>query len=106
MRELYLGGNQLTSVPAEIGQLASLTSLNLESNQLTSLPAEIGQLTSEEWLCLDENELTSMPAEIGQLTSLEGVVPPPQSADERASCDTRAQSGGLPSVSGRRRDGG
>ena len=37
-----LGG----AVPAEIGQLTSLTRLHLSGNQLTSLPAEIGQLTS------------------------------------------------------------
>ena len=44
--ELDLGGNQLTSLPAEIGQLTSLTELDLSGNQLTSVPAEIGQLTS------------------------------------------------------------
>ena len=43
---LYLAHNQLTSVPAEIGQLTSLKRLGLSGNQLTSLPAEIGQLAS------------------------------------------------------------
>ena len=38
--------NQLRSVPAEIGQLASLRELYLYGNQLTSVPVEIGQLTS------------------------------------------------------------
>ena len=36
--------DRLASVPAEIGQLASLTELHLDFNQLTSVPAEIGQL--------------------------------------------------------------
>ena len=31
--------NKLTSVPAAIGQLSSLTKLKLDGNQLTSLPA-------------------------------------------------------------------
>ena len=62
--------NQLTSVPAEIGQLTSLGVLTLKNNQLTSLPAEIGQLTSLGVLTLNNNQLTSMLAEIGQLTSL------------------------------------
>jgi hypothetical protein len=41
---LDLSGLGLTSVPPEVGQLASLTELYLYNNQLTSLPPEIGQL--------------------------------------------------------------
>ena len=59
--------NQLTSVPAEIGQLTSLRELHLHINQLTSLPAEIGQLTSLKVLNLHENQLTSVPAAIREL---------------------------------------
>ena len=51
-------------MPAEIGQLTSLTSLNLGKNQLTSLPAEIGQLTALTHLFLDSNQLTNVPAAI------------------------------------------
>ena len=65
--ELDLGGNQLTSLPSEIGQLTSLTQLNLYNNQLTSLPAEIGQLTSLTELWLSLNQLTSLPAAIREL---------------------------------------
>ena len=64
LRELYLGGNQLTSVPAEIGQLKSLKVLDLRGNQLRNLPAEIGQLTSLERLNLNDNQLTCVPAAI------------------------------------------
>ena len=70
---LWLDGNQLTSLPAEIGQLTSLTELNLGGNQLTSVPTEIGQLTSLRSLNLGQNQLTSLPGEIGQLTSLRGL---------------------------------
>ena len=44
--ELKLHGLELTgAMPAEIGQLTSLTELVLDDNQLTIVPAEIGQLT-------------------------------------------------------------
>ena len=43
---LGLNDNKLTSLPAEIGRLTSLTDVGLNDNQLTSLPAEIGRLTS------------------------------------------------------------
>ena len=71
LTKLNLNRNQLTSVPAELGQLTSLEGLDLRSNQLTSVPAEIGQLASLRKLSLGGNQLTSVPAEIGQLTSLE-----------------------------------
>ncbi|MDZ7957447.1 MAG: leucine-rich repeat domain-containing protein [Aulosira sp. DedQUE10] len=37
-RSLYLIGNQLSSLPAEFGQLVNLGSLYLWGNQLSSLP--------------------------------------------------------------------
>jgi Leucine-rich repeat (LRR) protein len=43
LKLLSLGGNQLTSVPAELGRLTALKSLKLGSNQLTSVPAELGR---------------------------------------------------------------
>ena len=41
------------AVPAEVGRLSALRVLDLPSNQLTSLPAEIGQLTSLEGLYIN-----------------------------------------------------
>ena len=67
LRTLDLGYNKLTSLPAEIGQLTSLTVLYLSCNKLTSLPAEIGQLTSLKGLSLVENQLTTLPARIREL---------------------------------------
>jgi Leucine-rich repeat (LRR) protein len=40
-------------------------------NQLTSLPAEIGQLTRLKWLHVNNNQLKWVPAELGQLPNLE-----------------------------------
>jgi leucine-rich repeat protein SHOC2 len=48
-----------------------MTDLNLKGNQLSSLPVEIGQLTALVQLLVSDNQLTSLPAEIGQLASLE-----------------------------------
>ena len=38
LKILYLGGNHLTSVPGELGQLPYLQSLSLSHNQLRRLP--------------------------------------------------------------------
>lgn len=54
---LNLSGNQLTSLPAEIGDLTKLWQLDLSGNQLTSLPAEIGELTNLKELNLRGNPL-------------------------------------------------
>ena len=68
--ELDLSGMELTELPAEIGQLISLTELFLFENSLSSLPPEIGQLTNLTCLSLFENSLSSLLPEIGQLTNL------------------------------------
>ena len=70
LTSLNLNFNNLTSIPAEIGRLNKLTSLDLRFNNLTSLPAEIGQLNRLTSLNLSYNNLTSLPAEIGQLNRL------------------------------------
>ncbi len=67
---LNLGWNQLTGIPTEIGNLTGLDSLDLEDNLLTEVPAEIGNLTALTHLYLENNQLASLPAEIGNLTTL------------------------------------
>ena len=68
--ELNLYGNQLTSVPEELGQLINLKGLSLVGNQLTSIPKELGQLTNLAMLLLSGNRLTSIPKELRQLKRL------------------------------------
>ena len=67
---LNLWGNRLTSLPAALGGLTALKSLYLGGNQLTSVPAELGGLSVLERLYLNMNQLTSVPAELGALTAL------------------------------------
>ena len=67
---LSLSGNELTELPAEIGQLRNLRFLMLDSNRLTELPDSIGNLTNIEDLFVNNNQLTELPESIGNLTSL------------------------------------
>jgi len=68
--ELNLQGKNLTVIPQDIGQLASLTALRLDSNGITSLPPEIGNCTSLKFFSIAKNKLTGLPAEIGKLKSM------------------------------------
>uniref|UniRef100_UPI0014828142 leucine-rich repeat domain-containing protein n=1 Tax=Leptolyngbya sp. BC1307 TaxID=2029589 RepID=UPI0014828142 len=63
--------NQLTELPADIGQLSSLQTLDLSYNQLTELPADIGQLSSLQTLDLSSNQLSSLPKWSRALENLE-----------------------------------
>jgi internalin A len=63
----------LTVLPPEIGQLTSLTKLNLYNNQLTSLPESISKLSSLKSFDLGGNQLASLPEAITQLFNLEGL---------------------------------
>jgi len=62
--------NQLSILPAEIGNLKRLRDLNLSDNHLSSLPPEIGQLKLLERLFLSGNWLSSLPPELADAASL------------------------------------
>lgn len=72
--ELILSGNQLKSLPSEMGRMTDLTVLRLDHNALEgSLIAEIRHMSRLRVLDASANNMTGVPAEIGQLTRLESL---------------------------------
>ena len=59
-------------IPAELGSLSSLQTLDLGANQLTGeIPTQLGDLSSLEWLFLSGNQLTGeLPQSLTGLTML------------------------------------
>ena len=70
---LGLDSNGLNgSIPAELGNVSSLTQLHLDHNELSgTMPAELGNLSSLQGLFLRFNQLSgSIPLELGNLSIL------------------------------------
>ncbi|XP_023311163.1 leucine-rich repeat-containing protein 58 isoform X2 [Anoplophora glabripennis] len=70
LQVLSFGGNELTEVPATLGQLQHLQALVLCDNQLESLPANIANLYKLKSLLLHKNRLRTLPPEIIALKNL------------------------------------
>ena len=74
LQTLNLYDNQISgTIPIEIGNCTSLTYLSLANNLLSgSIPTELGNLLDIEILSLSNNQLTgTIPAEIGNLLDIE-----------------------------------
>lgn len=70
-RALILADNALTSLPARIGELQRLHTLDAAHNALTRLPPQLGELTGlSRCLYLHGNRLTELPPELGRLGRL------------------------------------
>ncbi|XP_013925248.1 PREDICTED: E3 ubiquitin-protein ligase LRSAM1-like, partial [Thamnophis sirtalis] len=71
---LIVHTNFLTSLVPKSCSLSNLVTvkvLDLHDNQLTSLPADIGQLTSLQVLNVEKNVLKALPDSIGDLAQLQ-----------------------------------
>ncbi|KAJ7115911.1 hypothetical protein C8R44DRAFT_793625 [Mycena epipterygia] len=66
--QLYLAGNQITRLPAQLFHLDKLTFLSLRQNMLKTLPPEIRHLRNLKHLNVAGNQLQYLPAEILSMT--------------------------------------
>ena len=67
---LYLGSNELQSVPAKLGELSQLRRLYLENNRIQSLDDSAKEFGSLSSLFLHGNKLVSLPDAMGSLANL------------------------------------
>ncbi len=94
LTRLRLGVNQLTgTIPAQLGELSGLLLLNLSNNQLTgAIPAELGGLANLTHLTLFGNLLTgAAPTQLGSLANLQAL----HLSDNRLTGGIPAELGGL-----------
>ncbi len=94
LTRLRLGVNQLTgTIPAQLGELSGLLLLNLSNNQLSgAIPAELGGLANLTHLTLFSNLLTgAVPTQLGSLANLQAL----HLSDNRLTGGIPAELGGL-----------
>jgi CCR4-NOT transcription complex subunit 6 len=67
LTKLYFNNNKLSYLPAEIGKLRNIKTLDLSLNELRELPPQIGMLVNLKELLLFDNHLETLPFEVGNL---------------------------------------
>ncbi|XP_053358847.1 LOW QUALITY PROTEIN: leucine-rich repeat-containing protein 27-like [Clarias gariepinus] len=74
LKNLYLEGNELSILPDNLlSSLPHLLWLDLRNNQLTCLPANIGQHRCLKTLLLEGNPIIELPVELGNLITLRAL---------------------------------
>ncbi|PRP81076.1 hypothetical protein PROFUN_11190 [Planoprotostelium fungivorum] len=71
IKELDLHDKGLERIPANIGDIKTLTKLNLSNNGLTTLPITIGGCNNIQHLNVFNNRLKELPTEITAITALQ-----------------------------------
>lgn len=67
LEKLVLSHNLISELPAEIGKLTRLHTLECTCNQINTLPAELGALQALHVLVLRTNKLLTLPPEVACL---------------------------------------
>jgi Leucine-rich repeat (LRR) protein len=72
LKDFDCNGNTIKDLTNFIpcSSFTALQQLNLSGNELQSLPTEIGTLTTLEKLLVHENEITALPTELGLLSNI------------------------------------
>ncbi|KAJ0597544.1 putative protein kinase RLK-Pelle-DLSV family [Helianthus annuus] len=77
LQDISVLGNRLTGeIPPELGNITTLTKLDLEANQLSgTVPSDLGRLINLNSLILSSNRLTGrLPTTLGQLGNLTNLI--------------------------------
>ncbi|XP_077097997.1 leucine-rich repeat-containing protein 27-like isoform X2 [Siphateles boraxobius] len=74
LQSLYLEGNEICGLPERFfSSLPSLLWLDVRNNQISALPAAVGQHMCLKTLLLEGNPITALPPELGNLLSLKAL---------------------------------
>lgn len=71
---LNLYGNKIVSIPESIGEMQALIEINLSENRITSLPESITRLSQLSRLLISSNQISSLPEAMGELKSLTWLI--------------------------------
>ncbi|XP_048402792.2 PH domain leucine-rich repeat-containing protein phosphatase 2-like isoform X1 [Stegostoma tigrinum] len=70
LKSLNLSNNKLTTFPASLCEILTLTEVNLSCNRIQTIPEEIGNLQNLQTFILDGNCLQGLPSELGNVQQL------------------------------------
>jgi hypothetical protein len=75
LTRVYVDGHLSGSIPDSLGNLSALQNLWLDGNYLSgNIPVSLGSLTALQYLGLSDNQLSgSIPSELGNLSALKGL---------------------------------